>query len=175
MLMNAIDETVVQRLIRVDIPHWQSGADNFTSLLFGLIRKADPGNRQKLHSLWPNEVEAFVRWQAEREKIVLPDMLPVGSVMVVTKDLHFCKAGEKAVIYEHYDRTQFDQDDDDNLGISLIFPNGFYDGFSRKDLNMCQLKPHHSPLPELADYTFINVQRLMQDYCAGVFDKGFAV
>ena len=173
--MTTFDKTVVQRLIKVDIKLWQSGADNFTSLLFGLIQKADPGNQHKLRSVWPNEVEAYVRWQAEREKIIISGMLPVGSVMAATKDLHFCKAGEKAVIYEHYDRTRFDQNDGDNLGIGLIFPNGFYDGFSRKDLAACQLKPHHPPLPELADYTFINVQRLMQDYCAGVFDKGFAV
>ena len=163
----------IQRLIKVDIPHWQSGSDNFTSLLFSMIQKADPHNKQKLRSLWPDEVAALMYWQAEREKIVNPNMLPVVSVMIAKKDLHFCNANEKAVVFEHYDRTRFDQDNDDNLGISLIFSNGFYDGFSRKDLELCSLVPCNVLIPKLENYTFVNVTHLMQDYCNGVFDLAF--
>ena len=65
-------EPAVKRCLQIEIPHWQNGGDNFTSYLFELIRKADPSNRHKISQLWPAEVEAYRRWEAEQIKICQP-------------------------------------------------------------------------------------------------------
>lgn len=49
---------------------YNSGQDHFSALLFRLIGKADPGNRERLRKGYPEHVAAWEEWQAtptERE------------------------------------------------------------------------------------------------------------
>ena len=57
-------EKKVRRLLRIDIPQMLDGGTNFTSVLMRLIGKSDPGNKHKLKTVYPAEVEAVRRFQA---------------------------------------------------------------------------------------------------------------
>jgi hypothetical protein len=48
------------------LERWANGTDtsDFHALLYTLISKSDPGNRERLRSGFPNEVKAFEDWQA---------------------------------------------------------------------------------------------------------------
>jgi hypothetical protein len=45
---------------------WQriDDADNFHAVLYNLIAKSDPENRERLRAGFPDEVKAFEDWQA---------------------------------------------------------------------------------------------------------------
>lgn len=45
-----------------DILYWQQGGDNFTSLLFTLLCKADPERKAKLTMCFPDEASIFMEW-----------------------------------------------------------------------------------------------------------------
>ena len=49
----------------MELFHWQnSTGDNFHSMLYRLIEKADIGNRIRLRRGFPEEVQAYMNWQA---------------------------------------------------------------------------------------------------------------
>ncbi|WP_422444141.1 hypothetical protein [Endozoicomonas sp. ALB091] len=60
-----VDQQEVDRLKRIDIPHWINGGTNFTSKLFVLIQTSDPDNKWKIKQVFPNEVEALRQWNEE--------------------------------------------------------------------------------------------------------------
>lgn len=57
---------------------WQHGQDSFTCQLFGLIQKADPPNKTKLHRCFPAEVRAYELWHASPdEEAFFKEWLPL--------------------------------------------------------------------------------------------------
>ena len=63
---NRTFEDEVERIIRIEIPHWKNGGTNFTSVLLHLIAKADTENRFRLKKVYPAEVEGWCRWEYNR-------------------------------------------------------------------------------------------------------------
>ena len=125
------NEAVIKHFLTVDIPNSYRNATNFTCDLFRLIRKADPANRLKLKSAFPNELEAFDRFER-----ISPcqnwDHLPeVGSIVRTGKKVMEAKAGSIGVVYERYCLGA-----EEPTGVGIIFSNGDYDGFSRDDLRL---------------------------------------
>lgn len=78
--------------------------------------------------------------------------------------------GMKGVVYERYDRSNFDDDPEDNVGVGIIFETGSYDGFSRSDLAMYKIE-NTGVVDEFASYyRFENVGQLDQDFKRSYFD-----
>ena len=97
----------------------------------------------------------------------------VGSVVVASSKSDLLEEGMKGIVYEQYDRTLFDQDPEDNVGVSLIFENGFYCGFSKKDMLLFDIQVTGRTIPELEDYQFLNVNQLSEDFCQGKLHEVF--
>jgi hypothetical protein len=74
-------------------------------------------------------------------------------------------AGSPAVIYEHYRIGE-------RRGVSLLFPNGNYDGFSSESLQIFDVQPK-GLIRSCADYQFTNVIRLRDDFNRGLFEQAF--
>lgn len=90
----------------------------------------------------------------------------VGDVVTVGKPCMGNAPGTRAVCYEVYPRA------DGEPGVSLIFPNGNYDGFSRRDLTLFAVTPVGHCLA-LASYKFVNVSRLWLDWQRGTFKQAW--
>lgn len=65
------------------------------------------------------------------------------------------------VVYEHYQLGNVP-------GISIIFPNGYYDGFSEEEVKVFKISPKGF-CKSCADYQFSNVMQLATDFKAGYF------
>lgn len=89
---------------------------------------------------------------------------PVGMIVVVGAPCLRNPAQSRAVVYEHYRLG-------DHVGISLIFPNGEYDGFSERDLELADVYPTGIVDPQVSRYQFSNVLQLQRDFQAGVFAR----
>lgn len=79
-----------------------------------------------------------------------------------------CMNNSVGIIGYVYD-TYTDFDNSSKLGISVIFPNGNYDGFSYKD-QVLLLDPNFHQEIDLK-YEFKNVMKLSHDFDRGVFNK----
>lgn len=169
MISKQFQEDSIKKLLTIDIPQWQDGAHNYTSHLLSLIRKADPRHLHKLSTIYPNEVEAFKRW--ERIELAEALMPEVGAVMEAGKAFGDVEPGMLGVVYERYDRTNFDFDREDNIGVSILFETGFYDGFSMHDLEACSVR-YTGKVDQLSSYyQFENVGQLDEDFRRGIFDR----
>jgi hypothetical protein len=91
---------------------------------------------------------------------------PVGMLCCVGRAVLGNNAGSLAIVYENYSINH------EHHGISAIFENGLYCGFSEEDAEHCQLNPLR-PLGYLEGYRFTNVGRLVQDFNQGLFSVGF--
>jgi hypothetical protein len=65
-----------------DLYYWQFGtamgtADNFSSLLFTMMQKADAGNIVRLAIAFPHEFRAFREWQRAEDPAVFFDSFGV--------------------------------------------------------------------------------------------------
>jgi hypothetical protein len=93
----------------------------------------------------------------------------VGDIFKLKVECLYNPIGTIGVCYAQYDN-----------GISVIFENGKYDGFSlskdivlggRSEVEMYLEKINHSE--ELSDYYFKNVIRLTEDFRKGYFHNAF--
>jgi len=87
----------------------------------------------------------------------------VGSVVTLkVEGMLGCPAGTRGVAYEEYDIGA------GHPGLSFIFANGNYDGFSREE----QVAYLHEIGFDgaVAGYQFSNVMNLTRDFSMGVFD-----
>jgi len=76
-------------------------------------------------------------------------------------------AGTIAVVYEHYKIGH-------HPGVSLLFPNGNYDGFSQESLLIFGVQPEKIIAP-CVDYKFTDVMRLRDDFNRGLFQRAFTL
>ncbi len=61
---DAIPKAELRRAIQ-ELYYWKNrDSSSFTAVLYALISKADRPNWERLSDAFPNECEAFVRWQA---------------------------------------------------------------------------------------------------------------
>ena len=157
----------------IDVPNSRGDATNYTCCLIRLIEKADPSNRHKLSTVYPNEVEAYTRWEAKAMRYIDPNQPKIGTIVIAGANNHCVEEGMKGIVYEHYDRTGFDNEAEDNTGLGLLFENGFYDGFSQHDLKTFQINITDESIPELEDYVFRNVTHLLEDFYRGKFKPAF--
>ena len=91
----------------------------------------------------------------------------IGDMYVVTRDFPpiNVKAGEVGYVYEEY---TIGEGDDASRGISIIFRNGGYDGWSEEDQKYFLV--FIKQCPEFSGYTFTNVNRLVEDYRKGYWN-----
>ncbi|OED40245.1 hypothetical protein ACH42_17175 [Endozoicomonas sp. (ex Bugula neritina AB1)] len=173
MRLPPFNEDKVQHHLTIDIPNWLRGHDYYSCHLFRTINKADPQHRYKLGTIYPDHVEAFNRWEAMQWQHNDPNMPKVGTVVIAGKANNGCglEEGMKGVIYEQYDRQRYDKEG--GTGVSIIFENGFYCGYSRSELDLCVINVTDTVIPELRNYVFMNVGRLIQDYVKGRFNKAW--
>ena len=88
----------------------------------------------------------------------------VGTIVTLGRECLGNAAGSKGVVYEHYSIGN------ETCGCSIIFPNGNYDGFSEKCLELFEVNPvGKSEL--LSDYIFENVSVLDRDFKRGLFER----
>lgn len=87
----------------------------------------------------------------------------IGDLARVGRECMGNEPGSLAVCYETYARS------DGTEGVSLLFPNGCYDGFSSRDLSLFRVE-RVGHVAALSGYVFRNVQQLDADFRAGRFD-----
>ena len=90
----------------------------------------------------------------------------VGAVVIAKRDSGVCRAGERGVCYEVYDRG------DGTVGHGVLFERGGYDGFSPEDVELF-LELTGIVVAQLEDYQFEHVGGLLRDYRRGVFRAAF--
>lgn len=113
---------------------------------------------------------AFQAAQAAMQEAEGVKGLQVGSIVHAKASTGVCTTGEIGVVYEIYDRTGFDRDG--GQGVGIIFREGGHDGFSGKDLELA-IEPLGLVAGTVAGYRFQNVRELERDYQLGVFDLAF--
>jgi hypothetical protein len=90
---------------------------------------------------------------------------PIGMQCTVNKPCMNNAPGSLAVVYEQYQIGK-------HQGVSLIFPNGEYCGFSIEDLTIWEVNPV-MVIPGLSNYQFEYVGNLQKDYLKGAFANAF--
>ena len=87
--------------------------------------------------------------------------IQVGTLAIAKRSSGVCAEGEYGVCYEVYELG-------DRPGYAFIFEQGGYDGFSPYDAALF-LEVLDLVVPSVAEYTFMSVGRLVQDYRRGRF------
>lgn len=82
--------------------------------------------------------------------------LRVGSLAIAKRTTGVCDVGERGVCYEEYTIGN-------RPGWSFIFESGRYDGFSPDEVELI-LEITGDICPDVADYEFQSVGRLMADF-----------
>lgn len=90
------------------------------------------------------------------------EQLSVGSRVYCARTCGIAKAEEPGIVYESYTLGG-------RKGVSIIFENGGYDGFSPEDCAIFIL-PEGSSCPKASAYHFSNVGQLANDHRAKKFD-----
>lgn len=90
--------------------------------------------------------------------------LEIGDIVTLKIDLLGNPEGTEGIVYEKYNLGE-------KGGVSVIFENGEYDGFSVGEQKEYLERIGHED--SLEDYVFVNVMKLTQDYENGVFDIVF--
>ena len=161
----------VEQIKKIEIPHWRNGGTNFTSQLLLLIQKADPANRHKIALAFPDEVQAFKEWDALGWRKEIEGEPEIGTVVIAGKSFGAVEKGMKGVVYEHYDRSAFDNDG--GIGISVIFESGFFDGFSHEDRKITELEITDKIIEKVRGFAFTDVTNLFARYKEGLFDEAW--
>ena len=99
----------------------------------------------------------------------IPD-LRVGSLVIAKRTTGVCDVGERGVCYEEY--TLPDGKGGQRPGWSFIFESGRHDGFSPDEVALI-LEITGDLCPDVADYEFRSVPRLMADFRRGRFAPAF--
>ncbi|WP_263082166.1 hypothetical protein [Endozoicomonas sp. Mp262] len=113
--------------------------------------------------------DAYINYLKASSKKPTPP--PVGTIVMAARPFSNVKRGELGVVYENYNRNGFDREG--GQGVSILFSNGFYDGFSASDLERFNIQMTGVVEESLASYQFKDVMSLMDDYRKGVFDQQF--
>lgn len=93
--------------------------------------------------------------------ISLHDTYPVGMVVTTARGFLSVEHGSLGVVYEHYTIGK-------DEGVSIIFSNGTYDGFSERCTEMLDVMPQRIE-SSVCDYQFKDVMKLSQDFDRGLF------
>lgn len=91
---------------------------------------------------------------------------PIGMLCVVERPCLSNDANTLALVYENYKLGS------EHQGVSLIFPNGNYDGFSEECCEIFSVTPVKR-LTHYSQYEFKDVGQLSHDFNIGLFDKAF--
>lgn len=94
------------------------------------------------------------------------DKTKVGTIWRLKKECLGNLPGMTGVAYETYG-------DPDNPSMSLIFPNGRYDGFSPEDMEIFLEPEQVGFCEEVADYAFTTVTRVCKDFEAKRFSTAW--
>lgn len=92
----------------------------------------------------------------------LIDQLRVGSRVYCARACGIAAAEEPGIVYESYSLGG-------RKGVSIIFQNGGYDGFSPEDC-CAFILPEGSLCPNASSYRFANAMQLAADHRAKKFD-----
>ena len=96
------------------------------------------------------------------------ESLIVGDVVTLARDCMGNAPGVRAVVVELYDRSRYAVDE--GLGVTLLFPDGRFDGFSPADRSIWGVR-YVGHCPEVADYRFLSAVRLTWDFMRGRFGR----
>lgn len=89
----------------------------------------------------------------------------VGTIVKLKRECLGNPKDTKGVCYERYDRGKGEE------GVSIIFGNGKYDGFSPEEQKEILVPIGISE--DLMNYEFKNVGKLIEDFGKGAFDVVF--
>lgn len=90
----------------------------------------------------------------------------IGDKIELLRECLGNEPGAIGVVYEEYDLGE-------GCGVSIIFPNGDYDGFSFQEQGVFFCKIGHEE--SLSNYHFTNVLQLSRDFFKGYFDAALKV
>ena len=90
--------------------------------------------------------------------------MEVGTIVKLKISVLDNPTGTQGLVYERYKIGKYN-------GVSVIFPNGNYDGFSEAEQRIFLEKIGFNG--RASDYKFTNVMRLSQDFNNGKFDHFF--
>ncbi len=99
-------------------------------------------------------------------------LLQVGDVVTVARPCMGNPDGARAVVVEIYNRGA-NLDARDRRGVTLLFPDGNFDGFSPGDLTLWGVV-RVGRVEALADYRFVSAGRLAFDFTEGRFRDAFS-
>lgn len=94
------------------------------------------------------------------------EAFPVGMVVTNGRPVLGARAGSLGVVYEHYAIGA------KHFGVSILFVNGAYDGFSEQCLEMTEINPVRFE-ESVANYEFTGVDDLMDNFRRGYFSRAF--
>lgn len=96
--------------------------------------------------------------------------LDIGNVVTLKVDMLGNTPGTRGVVYDLYP----DFDDSSKNGVSIIFENGDYDGFSIEEQELFLDKDNVINISnKVKDYKFENVMKLSRDFDNGLWDEIF--
>ena len=93
--------------------------------------------------------------------------LRVGDVVRVGRSINRLPADSLAVVVEVYQRDRYP---DARPGVTLLFSDGFADGFSAEDCALWRCAPV-GHVANLAGYVFTSIMTLTEDYRRGLFSE----
>jgi hypothetical protein len=93
-------------------------------------------------------------------------MFRIGDIVSLKTSCLFNTAGTLGVVYEQYE----DFDYPDELGISVIFENGAYDGFSFDEQKVFLQLEGSAKEEEILNYQFTNVLQVEKDFRNGLWN-----
>jgi hypothetical protein len=94
----------------------------------------------------------------------ITDRVHVGARVLARVTTAICQQGELGLVYEVYRSAR----DPKDIGISVIFEVGGYDGFSPLEQREMLMNTGESE-PSMLGYQFTNVMTLCRDYANGRF------
>ncbi|WP_394222543.1 hypothetical protein [Alteromonas gracilis] len=99
--------------------------------------------------------------------ITMHTAFPVGMVCTIGRGCLGNPAGTLGVVYENYTIGG-------HHGVSILFPNGRYDGFSERCIEIMDVVPARLSRA-LCNYEFIHIGKLSSDFERGIFNHAFSV
>ena len=101
--------------------------------------------------------------------------LALGAIVIAKRNIGtLAKQGDRGVVFEVYERPWARGGETPGPGVSILWANGDYDGFSPDDVALCVSDTGKSD-PTASAYAFENVGRLMDDYRRGRFNAALGL
>lgn len=114
-------------------------------------------------------MENFYEYKTSNKNNIY-EIFPIGSLVISNQYSNICKPNDIGIVIDHYNRTW---DFNSKNGISILFLNREYDGFSEKDLALFEIEPIGLVFHEYKKCELVNPNLLSMAIVLGKFNSFF--